>query len=140
MSGLKRFFNPGRDGAARDFGLLLLRLGLGFGLVYGHGYGKLLNLIAGKGGFPDPLGVGSQTSLVLAVLAEFVCAIAISAGFMTRLATVPVVILFVVAFFMVHGGDSFLEKEKAFLYLTPYLALLFTGPGRMSLDEMLRRK
>ena len=103
MSALKRFFDPGRDGAARDFGLLLLRLGLAFGLVYGHGYGKLMRLISGEGGFPDPLGVGVQLSLALAVLAEFVCPIAIAFGFMTRLATVPVIILFVVAFFISRG-------------------------------------
>ncbi len=140
MKALKRFFDPGRDGAARDFGLLLLRLGLGFSLVYAHGYGKLTRLLAGEGAkFPDPLGIGSQLGFGLTTFAEFLCAIAVAAGFMTRLATVPIIIVFLVAFFMIHGGDPFLEKEKAFLFLIGYVVLLFTGPGRMSLDETLRK-
>lgn len=140
MSRLRKFFDPGRDGMGRDFGLLLLRVGLGFGLIYGHGYGKLMRLLAGEGGFPDPIGLGSGLSHALAVLAEFVCPLAIALGFMTRLATVPTIILFLVAYFVVHGGDPFLDKEKAFLYLIGYAALLFSGPGRMSLDQRLRRR
>ncbi len=140
MSALRRFFDPGRDGAGRDLGLLLLRVGLAFGLVYGHGWGKLTGLIGGGGGFPDPLGIGSGPSHLLAVLAEFVTPLAIAVGFMTRLATVPTIILFLVAFFVVHGGDAFLDREKAFLYLIGYLVVLLTGPGRMSLDHKLRRK
>ena len=58
---------------------------------------------------------------------------------MTRLATVPIIVVFVVAFFMHHGADPFVEKEKAFLFLIGYVALLFTGPGRMSLDETLKK-
>lgn len=140
MSALKRFFDPGRDGAGRDLGLLLLRVGLGFGLIYAHGYGKLMRLIGGDYGFPDPLGIGSGLSFGLAVFAEFFCALAIAIGFMTRLATVPMIILFAVAFFIVHGGDPFPDKEKAFLYLIGYVVLLLTGPGRMSLDQTLRRR
>ena len=141
MSGIKRFFDPGRDGMARDLGLLVLRLGLGFSLVYAHGYGKFQGMLGGGGAnFPDPIGLGGPLSLALAAFAEFICAIAISVGFMTRLASIPVVILFAVAFFVVHGGDPFPDKEKAFLFLVGYLAVLFTGPGRYSLDEKLRRK
>lgn len=140
MRALKRFFDPGRDGMGRDVGLLVLRVGLAYGLAYGHGYGKLLRLLGGEGGFPDPIGLGSGLSHALAVLAEFVCPLLVAVGFMTRLATVPTIILFVVAFFVVHGGDPFLDKEKAFLYLIGYLVVLLTGPGRMSLDQKLRRR
>lgn len=140
MSLLKKFFDPGRDGAARDLGLLVLRVGLAFGLAYGHGYGKLLRLIDGGGSFPDPIGLGSGPSHLLAVLAEFVCPLAVAVGFLTRLAAVPTIILFSVAFFVVHGGDPFLDKEKAFLYLIGYVVVLLTGPGRMSVDHKLRRR
>lgn len=141
MSAIKKFFDPGRDGMARDVGLLLLRVGISFSLIYAHGYGKFMNLLAGKGGgFPDPLGIGGPASLGLASFAEFICAVAVAIGFMTRLASVPVIILFAVAFFMVHGGDPFPEKEKAFLFLIGYLAVFLTGPGRYSLDQKLRRK
>lgn len=140
MSALKRFFDPGGDGGYRDFGLLCLRLGLGFSLAYGHGWGKLLKMLDGNFKFGDPLGLGAGLSLGLATFAEFFCAIAIAIGFMTRLATVPMLILFSVATFIVHGSDPFPTKEKAFLYLVGYLVLLLTGPGRLSLDQKLRRR
>jgi putative oxidoreductase len=140
VSAIKRFFDPGHDGAARDLGLLLLRVGLGFGLVYAHGYGKFMNLIHGNMKFADPLGLGSELSFGLAVFAEFLCAIMVALGVLTRLSTVPLIILFSVAVFLVHGGDEFGVKEKAFLYLAGYLTILFTGPGRLSVDQKLRRR
>ena len=54
MSAIKKFFDPGRDGMARDVGLLLLRVGLSFSLVYAHGYGKLMRLLEGNFQFADP--------------------------------------------------------------------------------------
>ena len=141
MSKLKKFLDPGRDGMARDLGLLVLRVGLSFSLVYAHGYAKFMNLLAGKGAnFPDPLGVGGTMSLGLASFGEFICAILVALGLFTRLASVPVIIVFVVAFFMIHGGDPFVEKEKAFLFLIGYVAVFLAGPGRFSLDQKFGRR
>lgn len=140
MSFLKKYFDPGRDGMARDLGLLLLRASLGFSLVYAHGWGKFMRLVEGNMKFADPVGLGQGLSLGLAVFAEFFCAILVAIGLLTRLSTVPVIILFSVAFFVVHGDDPFGDKEKAFLFLAGYVVILLTGPGRMSLDQKLRRK
>ncbi len=136
----KLLFDPGRGGAARDLGLLLLRVGLAGSLVYAHGWGKLMRLLDGSMRFADPIGLGPGPSLGLAVFAEFLCALLVLLGLAGRLATVPVVILFVVAYFVVHGGDPFGEKEKALLFLVGFLALLFTGPGRFSIDGLLRKR
>jgi putative oxidoreductase len=136
----RRLFSTGKQGALRDVGLLVLRLGFGGTLAVAHGLGKLQNLMAGSSRFPDPLGVGSVPSLALATFAEFLCALALAVGFMSRLATVPLVITFVVAVFLYHGGDPLAERELALVYLLGFLALLFTGPGRLALDEWLRRK
>ncbi len=140
MSVIKKFFDPGHDGAARDLGLLLLRLSLGFSLVYAHGYGKLMRLVDGNLKFADPIGLGPGFSLGLTVFAEFFCAILVAIGLLTRVATVPLLIMFTVAFFVVHGDDPFGDKEKPFLFLAGYLVILFTGPGRMSLDQKFRRR
>ena len=59
---------------------------------------------------------------------------------MSRLATVPLIIQFGVAVYMIHGGDAFPVREKAFLYLLSYVLLLLTGPGRFSIDQRLRRR
>lgn len=136
-------------------GLLLLRLGVG-GYMLTHGWGKLQMLISGAE-FGDPIGLGSKVSLMLIVFAEFVCAILIMAGFFTRLAAVPVVIGMAVAAFVAHGNDPwtaqegaklFMEKksefpkskEPALLFLFPFLALCFTGPGLFSIDGLIWKR
>ena len=39
-----------------------------------------------------------------------------------------------VAVLVVHGAGPFAEKEIALLYLVPFVTLLLTGPGKISLD------
>lgn len=136
----RRLFQTGRDGGARDLGLLVLRVGVGCSLAVAHGHGKLMRLLAGNYTFPDPIGLGSATSLGLASFAEFVCAIAVVVGLATRWACVPIMILFVVAFFVVHGDDPFADKEKALVFLTAFVAVFLAGPGRFSLDRYLGKK
>jgi putative oxidoreductase len=136
----KRLFDTGKDGGARDLGLLVLRVGSGFALVYAHGWGKFTRLLSGSTQFPDPIGLGSGLSLGLASFAEFICALAVMIGLMTRWAAVPIIILFAVAYFIVHGGDPFADKEKAFLFLIAYITIFLAGSGRFSMDHLLGKK
>lgn len=133
-------FNPGADGAGRDFGLLVLRLGVGATLALGHGLGKAQSFLAGRYEFPDPLGVGAAASLGMAAFGEFVCGLLVAVGLFGRLATIPVATTMSVAFFIVHAADPFGKKELALLYLIGAVALLFTGPGRFSFDGLLSRR
>ncbi|MBP7867232.1 MAG: DoxX family protein [Acidobacteria bacterium] len=124
-----------------DAGLLVLRIWLGFGMLALHGSGKLLKLQSGNFAFPDPLGVGPFVSLSLAVFAEVLCAAFLALGLLTRAVAVPLVVTMSVAFFSVHGGVLKGEGngELAFVYLAGFVALFFTGPGRYSLDNTLRK-
>lgn len=121
-----------------DLGLLALRLGIGGMMLLGHGWPKLAKFSALAGKFPDPLGVGSQLSLVMAVFGEVVCAALLMLGLLTRLAAIPFLITMVVAVVMVHGGDPWAKKELALLYALPALTLLLTGPGGLSVDAWRR--
>ena len=118
-----------------DFGLLIFRLIVG-GLMLTHGYGKFMRLIQGDLRFADPLGLGSEASLILAVFAEFICALLIMLGLVTRLASIPLIITMAVAAFIIHGGDSLAEKEKAILFLASFIILFYKGGGKYSLDHM----
>ena len=122
----------------KDVGLLILRLGVGL-MMLSHGYGKLANLIHGKTGFLDPLGIGQIPSLILATFAEFFCALVVAAGFKTRWFAVPVAINMLVAALIVHSGDPWSRRELALLYAVPFLALVFTGGGRLGIDGLLHR-
>lgn len=121
-----------------DVGLLLLRVSVASLMVVQHGWPKFASWSAKSATFADPLGVGPATSLALAIFAELFCAAAVGLGLATRLAAVPVVITMLVAAFVVHADDPFQKKEFALLYALPALTLVLTGPGRFSLDALLR--
>lgn len=120
-----------------------------------HGWGKLQMVLDGNlDSFADPVGLGSAPSLLLVTFAEVFCALAVALGLGTRFFAVPVVIAMGVAAFVAHGDDpwsmgtaarrfmageskSWSSKEPALLFLTAFLALAFTGPGRFSLDHLI---
>ncbi|RZO51654.1 MAG: DoxX family protein [Sandaracinaceae bacterium] len=117
-----------------DVGLLVLRVTIGSMMLLGHGLPKLMTFGEKLHRFPDPIGVGSEASLTLAVFAEVVCAGLIAVGFATRLATIPLLVTMLVAALVIHGDDPWARKEFALLYAVPALTLLLTGPGKLSVD------
>lgn len=119
----------------RNFGLLLLRVGLGVAMIYGHGYGKLMKIIQGDLTFVDPIGIGQAPTLVLAAIAEVVFPILVIIGFKTRLASIPPALTMAVAFFIFHSNDAFNVKEMALLYLIGFVSIGLMGPGRHSIDR-----
>ena len=117
-----------------DFGLLVLRVGMGLMLMT-HGIPKVMRLIEGGGGdWADPIGLGPLPSLVLAAFAEAVCALLVVLGVKTRWFAVPVVVTMAVAAFVAKSGSPFTGRELALLYLAGFLALIFTGGGAWSFD------
>ncbi len=135
----RMLFDAGRDGGPRDLGLLVLRAGLAATMLP-HGWSKLQSYAQLSEKFPDPLGVGSAVSVTLVIFAEFVCSIAVLLGIATRWAALPIVFTMVVAFFVIHGGDPLREKELAWAYLVGFAAVMLAGPGRLSIDGLLRRR
>jgi putative oxidoreductase len=125
---------------AGSIGLLILRVATGLMMAFGHGWGKLLSYGDRAANFPDPLGVGSPFSLALTIFAEFFCSLALVLGFFTRSATIPLIITMLIAVFVIHGDDPFGKKELGLLYLVPFIALLFSGPGRYSIDRLFARE
>jgi putative oxidoreductase len=123
-----------------DLGLLALRLGAGLLLALGHGWPKLATFSEKCATFSDPLGFSPVISLSLAIFAELFCALAVAAGFLTRMATLPVLITMGVAAVLVHGGDGFKVMEKALLFGLLYFVILLAGPGKYSLDAWFSRR
>jgi putative oxidoreductase len=117
-----------------DLGLLILRF-FSFAFMLSHGWPKFQKLVVGNFQFGDPLGVGVEISLVLAVFAEFFCSLLIMIGFLTRPALILSAITMAVAAFVAHDGDPFKQKELALLYLVVSVALIFTGPGKYAIDK-----
>ena len=142
--------------ATTSLGLLILRLGTG-GYMLTHGIPKLQKLLAGEyGALGDPIGIGEAPSLVLMVTAEVLCSVLVMTGAATRLAAIPPVIGMCVAAFVTHAADpwtaqkaamlfkagqaeSWSSKQPALMFAIPFLALVFTGAGRFSVDGRFRR-
>ena len=120
-----------------SIGLLLLRLGAGGLLLFGHGLPKLLGYAERAPKFADPIGLGSPVSFALVVFAEVVCAVAVMLGVATRIAVVPIILFLLVGAFVQHAADPFREKELALLYLVPFVTLTLTGGGHYATDTMI---
>lgn len=124
----------------KDINALVLRLVMGLSMLFGHGVGKMSALFGeGEIKFPDPLGVGVNLSIGLAVFAEVVCALLVAIGLFTRLALIPLIATMAIAAFIFHSGDPFGKIELSLLYLAGYVAILFVGPGRISVDQLIKR-
>ncbi|MFT5383537.1 MAG: putative oxidoreductase [Saprospiraceae bacterium] len=123
-----------------DIALLILRIAVGGMMLFSHGWGKMMKFFGeGPITFGNPIGIGEEASLVLTVFAELFCSILLIIGLATRWATIPLMITMLVAIFIVHGADPFGKKEFALLYLIPYIVLLLTGAGRVSLDALFNK-
>lgn len=129
-------------------GLLVLRVGMGV-LCIPHGLHKITEFAMYKSQFINFLGIGQAASVGLSAFAEFFCAILVVFGLFTRFACIPLVINFLVAVFMGHGGDIIFwfvdgkpkgTAEHPMLYAIAFLSVFIMGPGRYSADAMFKRR
>jgi len=134
---MRRLFSTSVSENALAFALLVLRLGAGSLMLVKHGFDKLIHFASIAPRFADPFHMGSTTSLALVIFAEFFCSAFIIIGLFTRLASIPLVIAMSVALFSASRGDFFGKGEAAGLFLTVFIVLLFTGPGKVSLDRLI---
>lgn len=131
---IKQFLFPSKpNGTFISIILLIVRIIFGL-LLMNHGIEKWANYQELSAVFPDPLGIGSATSLALAIFGELICSMAFIIGFLYRLAMIPMIFTMCVAFFIVHGNDPFAVKELAFVYLVVFLLMYIVGAGKFSVD------
>lgn len=135
--------NQATESTLRNIGLLWLRVTGGVYMM-SHGWSKMEKLFKGDFKFGNPIGLGPEISLIAAAGSEFVCAAMVALGFLTRVFSAPVVFTMLVAAFVVHNkpGDTppqypFKNGELALVYAIIFLALVFLGSGKYSLDHML---
>jgi putative oxidoreductase len=133
---MKKLFSIKYSDNGIAFATLVLRLALG-GLIIPHGYSKLISFAAKSSTFADPFHIGHPTSMALVIFAEFFCGVFILLGFFTRFACIPLIVAMGVALFYTHKGDFFNTGEKATLFMFGYIALLFAGPGKISVDKFI---
>ena len=128
----------------KDFGILLLRLFVGSRLLYGvldnvFSWERMKEFadFLGANAFPYPV-----FSAVISVYVQFIGAILILIGYRLRIATVPLIINFMVALtaFHLRVNDTIEVMTPALAMLFGCLTLLFTGAGKISLANYLKVK
>lgn len=135
---MKKLLSSSYSDGAFNFALLLIRLSFGILMIANHGLSKLMNFSTMQHTFYNFMGIGSMPSLLLDLFAELFCSMFIILGLFTRLAAIPLIIAMCVAIFGVHAHQSLAKAELAVLYLTAFVTILFVGPGKISVDAMIR--
>ena len=121
--------------------LLFSRIFAGVSMIFLHGLPKLEKLQAGgEIKFFSFIGLGSDTTLILAIFMELVLSFLIIIGLFTRATALMMMLLMAVAALVVHAGDPFSVRETSLLYLTIYALILAAGPGRFSIDKMITKR
>ena len=138
---LMRFF-PARA----DVGLLVLRVWIGATLFLRHGWEKRprqwQHFVTN---FPDPVGIGSYASFVVAFAGDFLCALLLVVGLGTRWVALFCFANIFVAWALVHhfklfGKDPGSDHgELILLYLGALLTIVIAGGGRAAIDSWMLR-
>lgn len=128
----------------RDYGLTVLRVGIGI-IFFGHGYLKYFKMgIGGTAGFMGHLGIPAPTLVAwFTALAEMLGGIAFILGIFTfPFAIALVVDMCGAIYYAKRGGGLFAPKgfELEFSLLLASIAIALSGPGALSLRELLGRR
>lgn len=133
--------------AVPSWAILFLRIAVGvvfvmhgsqkvFGAFGGHGMEGVIGMVTSLG-FPAPV----MFAWMLA-LTEFLGGLAVFFGLFTRPAAFAIAVNMTVAIIKVHFKNGFFAPtgfEYPFTLLLACISLMFSGPGRISLDWLIRR-
>ncbi|MDT8427222.1 MAG: DoxX family protein [Pseudomonadales bacterium] len=135
------------DGIAAGFqevSWALLRILAGLMFLVGHGYAKMFGenaqpFLGGMDFFGINLGINM---LWIAGVIEFFGGALLALGLLTRWTALLAAILMVMAYLSAHMAwfPTLNRGELATLYFLVFFAIFAYGPGRYSLDAMLRGK
>lgn len=127
----------------KDIPLLLIRLILAYGF-YNPAMMKIKDvpaIIEWFKGSEMPMPV---LNAYLVTYTEFFGFIFLAVGFATRLISIPLIITMIVAIKVAHWENGFNASDNGYeiplYYLIMLIALLFMGPGRISIDYLIDRK
>jgi len=125
--------------SSTDLGLLFLRVGASVILLIVHGLPKVRHYRAEAARVEDPFHFGRKLTMAFAIFAEVVCPLFMIAGFATRLAALPVMVVTVVALLRVHPEWTVEQAQFAWMLLVLFGTIAIAGAGHYSLAALLSR-
>ena len=128
---------------------LALRLPIGI-IFAAHGAQKLFDWFGGYGlegtaGWMDSIGLSpGMLMALLAGAAEFFGGLALIIGLLTRPAAAALAVAMLVAIFAVHFENGLFMANNGYEFglalLAASVSLLFSGAGKLSVDELLAKR
>lgn len=123
----------------RDISLLMMRLVLAYGF-YQPAMNKIQNFDSVVSWFADSLHLPfPYLNALMATGFEVMGVVLLTLGLMTRLISIPLMVIMVVAVLTVHGFENFSAAENGFeiplYYFVMLMVLMTSGPGKISIDE-----
>jgi len=125
-------------------GVLIIRVCVGTGVLFGHGLPKLQEMLAGV---PDlPLAIGRlgfpfpYFFTWLVVFIQVFGSLLVILGLWTRPSAILVGFTIAYGVLNFHWVDGYVRMEAGLLYSVVFAIIAITGPGRASLDRLLRRE
>ena len=134
----KWLFSEPVSSSTKSMLILFARIIFGF-LFLSHGIAKIHFYSEAPHTFPNPIGIGSTLSLWLVLFAEILCSLGFIIGALFRLCLIPMIFTMCIAVFVIHSGDLLAAKELSLMYLTIFILLYIIGPGKDSIDGILKR-
>ncbi len=124
---------------------LFLRLFVGI-MFMQFGIRQLMNYENLTTHFPDALGIGNETTLIVMIAIEICCSVMIMFGFLTRLASIPPIISMIIAenvilTEIVHQVPYTLASTQPgylpVMFIGIFIFIILAGPGKISLDYLI---
>ena len=126
----------------KEFGVIFIRLMIGFHLVYGihfyiFDYARMEKFAAflGQQNVPFPL-----FSAVLSAYSQLICGTLFLFGAATRFAAMVMIINFTAAIIIAHLGDTYQNTFPALMMLAAADFFFIHGAGKISVDELLTNR
>ncbi|MET0465848.1 MAG: DoxX family protein [Chitinophagaceae bacterium] len=120
--------------------MLVFRVLVSVQLMTTHGLKKLGVGVEQAENIPNPLGLPGQLNNYFATAANLFFPVLVIVGFLTRVASLPVLAVTMTGYFVLHWHDSLPEKDMPFMYSLSFLLILVLGPGKYSLDYLIHKK
>jgi uncharacterized membrane protein YphA (DoxX/SURF4 family) len=133
---MKKFFSP--SPLWQQKGISIIRIIVGLFLIY-HGWEIFDSATMNEYLKYDNFKGSSYPSFMVYAgkAGELIAGFLLLIGWLTRLASVAIIITFLYISFFVGHGKIWYEDQHPFLFVLLALVFIFTGPGKWSIDNLL---
>lgn len=126
--------------ASFDVGMLLFRVTVAFAMIRIHGWKKVVDMEGEMAHMPDPLGLGGELNVLIAIAINLFFAAFVGLGLLTRVFALGILPLTLMGLFMVHLHDPWPMKDAPLMYTMAFGLIALLGPGQYSMDHWILKK